>query len=87
MRSEDLQAKKELLIAQAEFDRIALAMALHDVRRLVRPSHEGARRASDNSTASRILAFAAPLLGTARMSRVVRALSIALTIYRFLRKR
>ena len=87
MRSEDLAARKELLIAQAEFDRLAFALALHDVRRVIRPSLDASRRSSAESTASKLLAFAAPIFGAARMSRVVRALSIALTIYRFLRSR
>jgi hypothetical protein len=87
VRNEDLQARKELLIAQSEFDRLAFAMALHDVRRVVRPSLDASRRAHASSPASKLLAFAAPLMGTARMSRIVRALSIALTIYRFMRGR
>jgi hypothetical protein len=86
MRRDDLQARKELLIAQAEIDRLAFAMALHDVRRVVRPSIDAVHRAHSNTTASKVLAFAAPLLGAARLSRVVRALSVALTIYRFLRR-
>ena len=87
MRREDLRAKKELLIAQAEFDRLAFSLALHDVRRVVRPSGDGVRRGHAPSSTARLLDFAAPLLGTARLSRAVRALSIALTIYRFLRGR
>jgi hypothetical protein len=87
MRHEELQAKKELLIAQAEFDRIAFAMALHDVRRGVRPSGESFTRGHSQSTAARLLDFAAPFIGTERLSRAVRALTIALTIYRFMRGR
>ena len=87
MGGEDLQAKKELLIAQAEFDRIAFALALHDVRRVVRPSGETFRRSHSHSAASKVLEFAAPFIGTQRLSRAVRALSIALTIYRFMRGR
>ena len=87
MRHEDLQAKKELLVAQAEFDRIAFAMALHDVRRVVRPSGEGFTRMHSHSTAARLLDFAAPFVGHQRLSRAVRALTIALTIYRFMRGR
>jgi len=87
MRHEDLQARKELLIAQAEFDRIAFAMALHDVRRGVRPTGEAFRRMHSQSTAAKFLDFASPFLGTERLSRAVRALSIALTIYRFMRGR
>lgn len=87
MGNDELQARKTLLIAQAEIDRLAVAMALHDVRRVIRPSLDTSRRSTAGSTASKLLAFAAPIFGAARMSRVVRALSIALTIYRFLRGR
>jgi hypothetical protein len=87
MADVELQAKKELLIAQAEFDRIAFAMALHDVRRGVRPSGESFRHANSHSTAAKFLNFAAPFLGAQRLSRLVRALSIALTVYRFMRGR
>ena len=86
MRSlDDLAAKKQLLIAQAEFDRIKLALAAHDVRRIVRPSVDKARHAAATSAASRVLCFALPVLGASHAGRVVRALSIALSVYRFLR--
>ena len=85
IRPSDLEAKKQLLIAQAEFDRLKFAMALHDVRRIVRPSVEPAARSAANSTASRLLGLVLPVLGVSRLGRVVRGLSIALSIYRFLR--
>ena len=82
---DDLAAKKQLLIAQAEFDRLKLALAAHDVRRIVRPGVDASRHASAYSTASRVLGFALPVLGASRAGRIVRALSIALSVYRFLR--
>lgn len=82
---DDLAAKKQLLIAQAEFDRLKLALAAHDVRRIVRPPVDAARYAAAKSAASRALGFALPVLGASRAGRVVRALSIALSVYRFLR--
>jgi len=87
IRRNDLEAKKQLLIAQAEFDRLKFAMAMHDVRRIVRPPVEPASRSAAHSTASRILGFVLPVLGISRLGRVVRGLSIALAIYRFLRGR
>ena len=82
-RLDDLETRKQLLIAQAEFDRLKFAMAVHDVRRIVRPPVES-RRPAAHSTASRMLGFALPLLGASRFGRVIRALSIALSIYRFM---
>jgi hypothetical protein len=44
-RLDDIVARKQLLVAQAEFDRLKLAMAVHDVRRIVRPSVGAGQRA------------------------------------------
>ena len=85
MNNVDHEAKKQLLIAQAEYDRLKFGMALQDVRRIVRPPVDPARRSTAHATASRLLGFALPVLGSSRAGRVVRALSIALAIYRFLR--
>ena len=82
---DDLAAKKQLLIAQAEFDRLKFALAVHDVRRMVRPQLDTARHAAATSAASRVLGLVLPVLGASNAGRVVRALSIALSIYRFLR--
>ena len=82
-RVDDLQAKKQLLIAQAEFDRLKLAMAVHDVRRLARPSLEATH--APRSLASRALAFALPLIGTGRAGAIVRGLTVAVSVYRFVR--
>jgi hypothetical protein len=83
--SAELDAKKQLLVAQAEFDRLKFALAVHDVKRLVRPTILASARPAAHSAAARILGFALPAFGLARMGRVVRALSIALSIYRFMR--
>lgn len=86
MRSlDDLAARKQLLIAQAEFDRLKVALAVHDVRRIIRPSVDRGRHAAATSAASRVLGFALPVLGASHAGRIVRALSIALSVYRFLR--
>jgi hypothetical protein len=84
-RLDDLEAKKQLLIAQAEFDRLKLAIAVHDVRRIVRPAFESSSRPATHSLASRMLGFVLPVVGASRLGRVVRALSIALSIYRLVR--
>ena len=85
-RLDDLEAKKQLLIAQAEFDRLKFAMAMHDVRRIVRPVVEPSARPAAHSAASRMLGFVLPMLGASRVGRVVRGLSIAMSIYRLLRR-
>ena len=84
-RLADLEARRDLLVAQAEFDRLKLAMAAHDVRRIVRPTVTRAERSAVHGIASRVLRIALPVLGFSRAGRVVRGLSIALSVYRFVR--
>ena len=84
-KADELTAKKQLLVAQAEFDRLRLALAAHDLRRIVRPRFDGTRHGAAQSLASRALGMAMPVLGASGAGRVVRALSIALSVYRFLR--
>ncbi|HVE50970.1 MAG TPA: hypothetical protein VNG69_15305 [Casimicrobiaceae bacterium] len=85
MTQVDLEAKKQLLIAQAEFDRLKLTMAMHDVRRMLRPSFAAADAADRQSATSRIMGFAIPLFGRSQLRSVARAISLALSVYRFLR--
>lgn len=82
-RLDDLEAKKQLLIAQAEFDRLKFAMAIHDLRRIVRPSISLSGRPT-HSAASRVIGFMLPMFGASHAGRLLRALSIALSIVRFL---
>jgi hypothetical protein len=81
---DELESRKALLVAQAEFDRLKLGMALHDVRRIVRPTVTSAERSAVHSLTARVLRVALPVLGFSRVGRVVRGLSIALSVYRFL---
>ena len=83
--TDNLEARKQLLIAQAEFDRLKFAMAIHDLRRIVRPAPGSSGRPAGHSAASRMLGIVLPVFGAAQAGRLVRALSIALSMYRFLR--
>lgn len=82
---QDLAARKALLVAQAELERISLSLAWHDVRTIISPPRDPARAARFHPLALRILKFTLPVLGLARMSRVVRTLSIGLTVFRLVR--
>ena len=82
---DELESRKALLVAQAEFDRLKLGMALHDVRRIVRPTVSSAQRSAVHTLAARALGIALPVLGFSRVGRVVRGLSIGLSVYRFMR--
>jgi hypothetical protein len=79
------EARKQLLVAQAEFDRIKFAMALHDVRRIVRRPVDPQLRPHSHSATAKLLGFALPILGASRVGRMVRAMSIALSVFRLFR--
>lgn len=85
MTHADLEAKKQLLSAQAEFDRLKLTISMHDMRRVLRPSLAAADASDRQSTTSRLLGFTMPLIGRSQIGRVMRAVSLALSVYRFLR--
>ena len=82
---DDFEAKMALLIAQAELDRLKLALAVHDVRAIARPPIAAAARSAAQASATKVLAFALPIFGFARAGRIVRVLSIGVSIYRMLR--
>jgi hypothetical protein len=81
----DLDAKMALLIAQAELDRLKLALAVHDVRAIARPPIAAAARSAAQASATRILGLALPILGFRRAGRIVRVLSLALSLVRLAR--
>jgi len=85
MNADELAARKALLVAQAELERIPLTLAVRDVRAIVSPPRDPARAARMHPAAVRILKIALPLLGLARLSRVVRVLSIGLVAFRLVR--
>jgi hypothetical protein len=74
MNADELAARKALLVAQAELERIRLTLAVHDVRAIVSPPRDPARAARMHPAALRIVKMTLPLLGLARLSRVVRVI-------------
>jgi hypothetical protein len=81
----DLAARKALLIAQADYDRMKLTLAANDLRRIVRPTIDMDQHPRARSTAARVLRFAIPVLGVTRAGGLLRAFSIALALYRIVR--
>jgi hypothetical protein len=77
--------RKALLATRADLDRTRLALAIHEVKEIVRPTPDAARSAAARPTAAMILGLAAPLLGMRRLAHWVRAASLALTVYRVAR--
>lgn len=82
----DLEARRQLLIAQAEFDRLKLALATHELRRSASFASASGEGRSGHSFAARVLGFAVPLLGLARIGLLVRGVPIALSLYRLVRR-
>jgi len=83
---EDLARRKSLLAARAELERMQLALALHDLRGLVRPPMpQRARGKRSAMIAAAVVGLGVPLLGRARLSRVLRGASLALSMWRIVR--
>jgi len=85
MADDPLSAKKQLLIAQAELQRIKLGLAWHDMRQSIWPAIIPPLKSAARGTAGHVLGFALPVFGMARAGRIVRLLSIAVSAYRLLR--
>jgi hypothetical protein len=81
----DPAARKAMLIAQAKLQRMQAALAWHDVRQAVLPPAAGARSGSARTAANWVVGIAVPLLGIARAGRMMRAITIGLTVLRIVR--
>jgi hypothetical protein len=81
---EDLAARKELLMAQADLTRIQLALAWHDLTGSIFPSTEtmSSYFVPSGKTAAFLVGIAAPLVGRSRFARWLRYGSIAMAIVR-----
>jgi hypothetical protein len=79
-RATDLDARRALLVAQCELDRIELALAWHDVRRAV--GGDPLRGPRSHPWVGRALGMVIPLLGATRARNVSRYLSFAVLAYR-----
>jgi hypothetical protein len=78
----DLAARRQLLAAQSELDRIELALAWHDLRRSLHLRADGNEPARSHPWVGRLLGFALPLIGATRARRLSRYVSLALLAYR-----
>ena len=80
----NLDARRELLVAQCELDRLELALAWHDLRRVLRPDTDPLHAARGHAWLGRVLGLVLPLLGVARARRMSRYVSLGLLVYRAL---
>jgi len=81
----DLSARKELLIAQADLERIKLGLAWHDVKASVRPAMMPFAAGAARSTASRLIGFALPMIGMGKAGSMVKLLSLGVTAWKLFR--
>jgi len=77
--------RKATLATLAELDRTRLAVALHGIRTIVRPTPTTESLTRARPTAAMLVGLAAPLLGMPRLARWLRFGALALTIYRIAR--
>ncbi len=85
MTSEQIQRRKDLLIAQSHLHRLQAGLAWHDIREIVAPPHLAPPRGHVRSIASTLIGIGVPLLGLARMGRVMRVVSIGMMVMRIVR--
>ena len=81
----DVDARKSLLVARSELQRVRMALAVHDIRNAVSPRRGFASADDSRLRATTLLKYAIPLMGVRRMSRIVRYATIALTVLRVVR--
>ena len=79
---DDLAARKALLVARTDLDRIDLAVALRDLRDAFEPHPEAGRLGRMHPTFARVLRFAIPMFGASRLGLIARTLSIGLVAFR-----
>jgi hypothetical protein len=82
---DDLAARKALLVARTDLERIDLAVALRDLRGAFEPHPEAGRLRRMHPMFARALRFAIPLFGASRLGLIARTLSIGLVAFRLVR--
>ena len=78
----DLAARRELLAARCELDRLELALAWHDLRRSLGTGGDRAMAQRAHPWLGRAIALVVPLIGAVRARRMSRYISVALLVYR-----
>lgn len=84
-RAEDLAERKARLIAQADLQRMQALLAWEMARGIVFPPAPENRSRRSRTVAATLIGFSLPFLGAGRMRRVVRAVSIGITVLRAFR--
>jgi len=77
--------RKALLVSRAELDRMRFTAAARDVQSIVLP-HRGDASQGRRASAAMLIGVAAPVLGLPRLAHWLRAATLALTVYRIVRR-
>jgi hypothetical protein len=85
MNAAETAARKALLIARAERERESLVMAAAQVRHIVSPPVDPARKSRVTPFTTGLVKVVLPVLGYTRFGKLVRMLSIGVTAYRAVR--
>jgi hypothetical protein len=84
-RSDDLAQRKERLIVQADLQRMQALLAWEMARGIVAPPAPEGRSRGSRTVAATLIGLSLPFFAAGRMRRVVRAISIGITVLRVLR--
>jgi len=82
-RANSLAERKQQVLARAELERLRIRMAGSEARALLAPA-SGRQTAWARPRAATLLAIAVPLLGRARLGRMLRLTSIGMGMLRLL---
>jgi len=81
----NLSERKARLIAQSDLQRMQAMLAWHEARRIVSPPAPAVRSQASRSIATTLIGLALPLVGSGRLRRLLRTLSLAATALRVFR--
>lgn len=82
---DDLERRRDLLVAQCDLQRLHLTLAWREMRTIVAPAPSPQRAVWARPKVAAFLNVALPLLGARRLGRVVRVLSFGLMAFRAIR--
>ena len=81
-RVDELAERKAMLIAQADLQRLQALLAWQRARNIVAPPAPAVRSGRSRAVAATLIGFSLPFFGAGRMRRMVRAISIGITVMR-----
>jgi MFS superfamily sulfate permease-like transporter len=86
MNREAIARRKSLLVAQSHLHRLQARMAWHEVSNVVSPPRAPPDRGDRaRSIAATLMALAIPVVGLARLGRIMRVLSVSVMAMRVVR--